>query len=78
MADEEMVHRLVHQILTARHAAIEEMCERMLTDPRGWGILVVTDYGSLDVVDGKVSVTASVELSPDVPFGEIHERVRYE
>lgn len=45
----------------------ERLLERMLTDPRGWGVLE-HEHFDLDAMQ----VTMIAELSPLVPFGAIH------
>lgn len=49
----------------------ERLLERMLTDPRGWGVL---EHEQLDLERGSYRVEA--ELSGRVPFGEIHQHQR--
>ena len=51
----------VRAAIEARVDAEEAMVERMLTDPRGWGVLE-HDYG----------LRWTLELSPRVPLYEIH------
>lgn len=60
------------RLVAIQNSAVEAACERMLTDPRGWGVLVTTTYASFDPASGKIGASWSVDLSPDVPFGEIH------
>lgn len=49
----------------------DRMLERMLTDPRGWGLL---EHDQLDLERG--TFTSTMELSPRVPFGEVHQHQR--
>lgn len=51
----------VRSELRRRAADVERVCEQMLTDPRGWGVLE-HDYGT----------AWEVELSPMVDFGYHH------
>jgi hypothetical protein len=58
----ELIEPHILRAIEEKHNAIETMCERMLTDPEGRGVLV-TDYPDAGW---------TVALSPDVPWGEIH------
>jgi hypothetical protein len=55
------IEATIARALEERADALEAACERMLTDPRGWGVLE-HDYG----------LRWTVELSPDVPLYEVH------
>jgi hypothetical protein len=50
--------------LEQAHKTLEEMCERMLVDPEGRGVMVVLDSESL---------TRTYSLSEYVPWGHIFE-----
>jgi hypothetical protein len=52
------------RVFAERHAAIERMCEQMLVTPGNRGVLVTDEPGA----------AYTVELSDEVPFGEIHYR----
>lgn len=56
------VQAVIAEALRARNDATEAACERMLTDPRGWGVLV-HDHGLNNWW---------VDLSPLVPLYEVH------
>lgn len=54
---------------------LEAACEEMLTDPRGWGVLVHVHEPQL-ITEGEhftMTETRTLGLSPAVPFGEVHE-----
>lgn len=55
------VSKVIAGQLRAENELIETYCEKMLTDPRGYGVKVTQWPGRIEV-----------ELSPDVPFGEVH------
>lgn len=53
-------------MVRARHAQIEEVCEASLVDPEGRGVLIQRGLAWRDF---------AVTLSADVPWGTIHERI---
>jgi len=60
----ETIQELAAQRAAEHSEAVERMCEQMLVLPGSRGVLVT------DLPDGAFRV----ELSDDVPFGEIHYR----
>lgn len=61
----EKIQPFIEEQRKNNEAAIEQMCERMLTQEG-------TDYGVLVTEMNNGTVTA--ELSPDVPFSQIHHK----
>lgn len=60
------IRELVQEAYRRQRQAIDEMCERMLTqDGTDCGILVETKFEGM-------KAWSEVTLSPEVPFGEIH------
>jgi hypothetical protein len=56
------------------HSELEEMAERMLTDPEGRGIMVILDpMASFDEQLMRFTGTRTYRLDPGVPFGHIFE-----
>jgi hypothetical protein len=55
-----------------RRDILEEACERMLTNPRGWGVLVV-DEEVINFRDLKGELSYTAGLHPGVPFGHIFQ-----
>jgi hypothetical protein len=53
---------MVRAVAEQHHDDVEAMCEAMLVDPCGWGVLVENCH----------DVRPRVTLSPDVPFGQVH------
>lgn len=58
----EKIQRMADTLARVHAADREAMVERMLTDPRGYGVLE-HNFGA---------IVWDLELSPTVPFGEIH------
>jgi hypothetical protein len=61
---EEHIRKLVVEQIAIEHRSLEEMVERMLTDPESRGIMVVLD---------QEQQTRSYRLDADIPFGHIFE-----
>lgn len=64
----------VRRLVRRHNDILERACERMLTDPRGWGVLAhesVMKF-SFDGPTYSARVEYRVCLSPSVPFGQIH------
>lgn len=57
----DIIQQTIADQLRAEHELIEMYCEKMLTDPRGYGVKVKQWPDRIEV-----------SLSPDVHFGEVH------
>jgi hypothetical protein len=75
----------IREALSRMDGVIEQACEQMLTDPRGWGVRVDRYQTSLDLSPDKEPMDAytwservTAVLSPEVPYGKIHEHVHTE
>lgn len=72
----------IREALSRMDGVIEQACEQMLTDPRGWGVRVDRYQSSLDFSQASDLMDAytwservTAVLSPEVPYGKIHEHV---
>lgn len=70
--EDDALREILDSTAKRQHNAIEAACEAMLVDPRGWGVLVHTG-GIEQTGEYGFRIQQSVELSPLVPFGEIHD-----
>lgn len=61
----EHIQKMTTERVKERHEAIEQICEQMLFQPGNRGVLVTDHLNDSGY---------SVELSYEVPFGEIHYR----
>ena len=74
MSDFNAAESILEQVLGHRrreNEALEMMCEQMLTDPRGWGILVIRDQ--VISFDEPFKMQIEYGLNEFIPFGHIYE-----
>lgn len=74
----ETIAEMVSRLARERAELKEIMAETMLTDPRGWGILVIEQDQVVSVEDvlredRTLSLQIQWRLDPDVPFGRIYQ-----
>lgn len=76
-AADQVIRVLSLEQIKIGHEAIEEMIERMLTSPSGWGIVTVLqnsiETGSFDTHDYQITWERHYRLDPGVPFGRLYE-----